>query len=44
MEAEESFSLPLPIEITSKARRNPQLSNKIEIVSTDNSKLMVSIH
>jgi hypothetical protein len=44
MEQESSFSLPLNLEIINKARKNPQLSNKIEIVSTDNNKLLVSIH
>lgn len=39
-----TFRLPLGTEVSSKARRNPQLSNKIEIVSTDNSKLLISIH
>jgi hypothetical protein len=44
MENENNFTLPLAIEVPLKARRNPQLSNKIEIVSTDNTKIQISIH
>lgn len=44
MEEEGTFALPLKIELSHKARKNPQLANKIEIVSTDNSKLLISIH
>ena len=44
MEEESTFCLPLKIDLSHKARKNPQLANKIEIVSTDNSKLLISIH
>jgi hypothetical protein len=44
MKDESSFCLPLKLEQCSSDRLNTQLSHKIEIVSTDNEKILIPIH
>lgn len=44
MKEEAFFSLPLKAEESEKSKLNAQLSHKIEIVSTDNEKILIPIH
>ena len=44
MQQEASFTLPLKLDTYEQRPLNPQLSHRIEIVSTDNHKLAVPIH
>ena len=44
MQEEVAFQLPLKMGTPSKKNLNAQLSHKIEIVSTDNEKILIPIH
>lgn len=44
IEIEDDFRLPIGGHFLQRAKKNPQLSSKIEIVSTNNEKIQISIH